>query len=146
MKVWFDDYELGETIRSPYLRIHGDDVRAYARYTHDLRCFLMSTPDDATPDRFVPPLFTLALGMCLLQQAPAVSFFPERLVAFLQFDYVEFPNNVYIGDVIHSVATVEELRPRGARGEIVFAHSTYNQRNEVIVSTRYGMLAESKEL
>lgn len=145
MKVWFDDYTRGETVNSPHLRLHGDDVRAYARYAHDMRPFLMSGPDDTAAERFVPPLFTLAVGFCLLQQAPERSFLPERLVAFLQFDFVEFHNELMVGDVIHSVATVENLIPRGKRGEIVFSHSTFNQCDELIVSTRYGMLAERKD-
>lgn len=144
MKVWFDDYEQGEVIRSPYLRVHGDDVRAYARYTHDLRPILMTSVDDEGPDHFVPPLFTLAVGMCLLQQAAERAFLPEKLVAFLQFDYVEFHHDLHVGDVIYSTAVVEDLIPKGRRGEIVFSHSTFNQRDELIVSTRYGMLAERK--
>lgn len=144
MKEWLEDYQVGDVIRSPYIRINPDDVRTYARYTHDMRPFLLASVDDDVAERFVPPLYLLAVGMCLLQQAPERSWLPSRLVAFLKFDGIQFPAAANVGDLIYSTARVEALIERGTRGKLVYHHETRNQDDDVLVSTGYSMLVERR--
>jgi acyl dehydratase len=144
VKEWLDDYQIGEEIRSPYIRINPDDVRTYARYTHDMRPFLLKSVDDDAAEKFVPPLYLLAVGMCLLQQAPERSWLPSRLVAFLEFAGIQFPAAASVGDLIYSTARVENITERGSRGTLFYHHETRNQHDEVLVSTGYSMLVERK--
>lgn len=145
MKTWFEDYHEGEYIRSPFMRIRAEDVQAYARFTHDLRPVLIASPTDLAAEAFVPPLYMLSVGMCLLQHAPERSYLPEKLIAFLGFETVKFPTAARPGDLIYSSGTVERLVPKGSRGQIVYWHETRNQDDELVVTSRHSMLIERRE-
>ena len=70
------------------------------------------------------------------------------LVANLGFDKVVTPKPVFIGDTLHAVSEIKELRESQSRpnaGIVVFLHELLNQRGEVVCKCeRSALLARSK--
>lgn len=139
MRTWLEEYAPGDEMQSPYFRIRTEEVLNYSRYTHDLRPVLFRSPDEAAEPMFVPPLYLLSLGMCLLSQSAERSYLPERLIAFLGFETVTFGGRPRIDDMIYSWARVDEVKLDGRRGQLWYRHEVRNQDGTVFVANRHGM-------
>lgn len=58
-------------------------------------------------------------------------------IANLGWDEVRFPKPVFIGDTLRAETEVVEMRPSKSRPEagiVVFRHTAFNQRNEVVAT------------
>lgn len=128
---WFDDYSVGLTISSPCRVVTDDDVRAYVRFSNDVRPLL----GQDEPGRLqVPRLYLFCLGVGLLLHAGA-GYIPTRFVAFSGFDEIDFHRTARGGDVVHSSATVTNLITRTSTGLVVYRHETSLATGELLVSS-----------
>ncbi|HWE55316.1 MAG TPA: MaoC family dehydratase [Acidimicrobiales bacterium] len=139
MRTWLEEYSVGDEMRSPYFRLRTEEIVNYARYTHDLRPLLFDTPERAAEPMFIPPLYLLSLGMCLLSQSEERSYLPERLIAFLGFQTVTFGARAQVDDLIYSWAAVDAVDLGGRRGRLWYRHEVRNQDDAVLVANRHGM-------
>jgi acyl dehydratase len=136
-KTYFEDYRLGEDIRSPGRTVTESDVVAYGMFTGDWE----ATEACLTRKRGVPDLFVSALSICLLLRAGRDEHMAHGLVAFYGFDEIAFLSRVAVGDTLHSVAHVERMRIRNEEGGIVeFSHRCLNQDNRVTLQTYHSAL------
>lgn len=58
-------------------------------------------------------------------------------IANLGWDEVRFPKPVFIGDTLRAETEVVEMRPSKSRPEagiVVFRHTAFNQRNEIVAT------------
>jgi acyl dehydratase len=133
---WFDDYRVGQTITSPTLAVTDDDVRAYVRFSNDVRPLL--DPDRAT-GLPVPQLFLFSLGVGLLLHGEG-GYIPREFVAFFGFETIDFHERATGGDVIRSTATVEELVPRDSSGLVGYKHETRSVSGALLVTSHQRIL------
>jgi acyl dehydratase len=133
---WFDDYRVGQTITSPTLAVTDDDVRAYVRFSNDVRPLL-------DPDRVnrlpVPQLFLFSLGVGLLLHGNG-GYIPREFIAFFGFETIDFHGRATGGDVIRSTATVEKLLPRNSSGLVGYKHETRTMSGALLVSSHQRIL------
>lgn len=89
--------------------------------------------------RLVNSAFTLGLVVGLTIADTTLG----TTVGNLGWDEVRFPKPVFHGDTIRAESKVLEIRPSKSRpdnGIVIFAHSGYNQRNELVVSCKRSAL------
>ena len=128
---WFEDYSLGLTMTSPSRVVTDDDVRAYVRFSNDVRPLLGQTePGSLT----VPRHYLFCLGVGLLLHAGG-GYIPTQFVAFSGFDTIEFHRAARGADVVRSSATVTGLIPRRSTGLVVYRHETSLVSGELLVSS-----------
>jgi acyl dehydratase len=69
------------------------------------------------------------------------------LVANLGFDAVVFTKSVFVGDTLHTETTVLERRESRSRpnaGIVVFEHTSFNQRGEVVARCKRTALLQRR--
>jgi acyl dehydratase len=137
---WFEDYTLGQTFESPVRVVTDDDVRAYVRFSNDVRPILGAS---SAHGLVVPQMYLFSLGVGLLLHGGG-GYIPSRFVAFFGFDSVTFHRRVHGGDTIISRATVDDLTPRTRNGLVKYRHETLLTSGEVIVSSVQRILVERR--
>ena len=139
LAAWFDDYAVGDVIESPSRVVEADDVRAYVRFSNDVRPLLhQPSPDDPLP---IPAMYLFSLGVGLLLHADH-AYIPEHFVAFFGFDEIRHECDAVAGVRIRSTATVTELTPRGRNGLVHYRHETADAAGNVLVSSRQAILVK----
>jgi acyl dehydratase len=138
---WFDDYAVGDTVTSPVMTITADDVRAYSRFTNDVRAIFK--PAAADGGVAVPQMYLFSLGVALLLHG-AGTYIPRHFVAFFGFELIEFHRDVLSGTIISSTATVTDLTPRGPNGLITYLHRTSSGDGRLLVSSSHRILVRQR--
>lgn len=137
--AWFDDYAVGDVVTSPSRVIEADDVRAYVRFSNDVRPLLHQDTADARLQ--VPSMYLFCLGVGLLLHADE-AYIPEHFVAFFGFDEIHYEQDAVTGVRVRSTATVTELTPRGRNGLVHYRHETVDAAGSVLVSSRQSILVK----
>jgi acyl dehydratase len=132
----FDQWTVGEFIEHPIRRtITETDNLLFSTMTHNPQPLHIDA-EAARASEFgqilVNSTFTFALliGLSVGETTLGV------LVANLGYDKVVTPKPAFIGDTVHAVTEVKELRPSKSRPEagiVTFEHRLINQRGEVVV-------------
>jgi hypothetical protein len=136
----FEDYTLGVTFQSPSRVVTDDDVRAYVRFSNDVRPVFGQVEQGPLK---VPQMYLFSLGVAMLLFAGG-GYIPSRFVAFFGFDRIDFHRTAHGGDVIRSTAEVVELVPRGRNGLVVYQHETRLVTGEALVSSLQRILVERR--
>jgi hypothetical protein len=136
----FEDYTLGFTFHSPSRIVTDDDVRAYVRFSNDVRPVLGQVEQGPLQ---VPQMYLFSLGVAMLLFAGG-GYIPSKFVAFFGFDRIDFHRRAHGGDAIRSTAEVVELVPRGRNGLVVYRHETRLVSGEALVSSLQRILVERR--
>ncbi len=118
-----------------------DDVRAYVRFSNDVRTLLGPTPSSALR---VPDMYLFSLSVGLLLHGPA-GYIPDKFVAFYGFDEISFLSPAFGGDVVHSVARVTGTAERGRNGVVTYHHEARRDDGEPLVSSVQRILVERQQ-
>jgi acyl dehydratase len=139
--TWFEDFSVGMEFTSPSRALSDDDVRAYVRFSNDVRpLFAQATGEPLrVPDMY---LFSLSVGLLLHGTA---GYIPDKFVAFFGFDSIAFQSAAYGGDVVHSLARVTETRERGRNGLITYEHQARRADGAALVSSTQRILVERRD-
>jgi hypothetical protein len=141
-RVWFDDYEVGDSMVSPSRRIYESDVLAYVRFSNDVRSVLRYDNPPGAALR-VPDIYAFSLGICLLLHARD-TYIPREFVAFYGFDSIRYHAPVMVGELITSTAQVTHLTTRGDNGVISLRHETADAVGACLLSSTQRMLVRRK--
>lgn len=134
---WFNDYAVGYTVTSPSRVIADDDIRAYVRFSNDVRPLVNADPPYPVPQMY---LFSLSVGMLL--HAPGGGYIPKYFVAFFGFDTIDFHRGATAGDSIRSTATVTAVTPRGRNGLVTYHHEATRADGVALVSSVQRILVQ----
>lgn len=139
--AWFEDFAIGMEFISPRRALSDDDVRAYVRFSNDVRPLL--DPSAGGPLR-VPGMYLFSLSVGLLLHGPA-GYIPDRFVAFFGFDAITFEAVAHGGDVVHSVARVSATTERGRNGVVTYEHQARLDDGTPLISSVQRILVERRQ-
>jgi acyl dehydratase len=138
--TWFEDFSVGLEFTSPTRMVAEDDVRAYVRFSNDVRPLLDHETGRAVR---VPDMYLFSLSVGLLLHGPA-GYIPERFVAFFGFDSIAFETSAYAGDTISSVARVTATAARGRNGVVTYEHRARRVDGTTLVTSTQRILVERR--
>ncbi len=132
---YFDQWQIGEKIIHEIRRtVTETDNLLFSTMTHNpqpLHLDLEAAKASEFGQILVNGTFTFALMVGLSVGDTTLG----TLVANLGYDKVTMPHPVFIGDTLHAVSEVTELRAsrsRPAAGIVTFSHQLINQRGETV--------------
>ncbi|MEM6266865.1 MAG: MaoC family dehydratase [Pseudomonadota bacterium] len=145
---FFDQWSVGERVEHEIRRtVTETDNLLFSTMTHNpqpLHLDIEAAKESGFGQILVNSTFTFALMVGLSVGDTTLG----TLVANLGFDKVVTPKPVFIGDTLHAVSEIKELRESQSRpnaGIVVFLHELLNQRGEIVCKCeRSALLARSK--
>jgi len=144
--MYFEEFEVGQTIRSPGRTVTEADVVLFAGLSGDFNTihtdaeYAATTPFGA---RVAHGLLGLALASGL---AVRTGIMEGTVLAFREIISWKFSRPVFIGDTIHIIIEVEETKaiPRLGGGSLLLAVDVRNQDNETVMKGRWSVLVQSQ--
>lgn len=132
---FFDEWQVGETIEHPIRRtVTETDNLLFTTMTHNPQPLHLDV-EAAKASEFgqilVNGTFTFALMVGLSVGETTLG----TLVANLGYDKLVMPKPVAIGDTLHAMSEVTDVRPsksRPGQGIVTWKHQLLNQRDEVV--------------
>ena len=137
----FEDYAHGMLFRSPRIEVHDDDVRAYVRFSNDIRPIADRSSASGPPP--VPQMFLFSLGVSALLHGDS-GYIPREFVAFYGFDKITFHDNTVAGTTIQSTAVVIDLVERRSTGLVAYRHETSTESGRLLVSSEQKILVRRR--
>ncbi|GMN01982.1 MaoC family dehydratase [Erythrobacter sp. MTPC3] len=132
---FFDEWQVGETIEHEIRRtVTETDNLLFSTMTHNpqpLHLDVEAAKESGFGQILVNSTFTFSLLVGLSVGDTTLG----TLIANLGFDKVVTPKPVFIGDTLHAVSEIKELRASKSRPEagiVTFVHRMLNQRGEVV--------------
>ncbi|HSG89568.1 MAG TPA: MaoC family dehydratase [Pseudomonadales bacterium] len=147
--LWFEQFEVGQRFEHDIRRtVTETDNILFTTMTHNpaaLHLDAEAMKDSEFGRIVVNSMFTFGLMVGISVGDTTLG----TTVANLGMDAVKFPAPVFIGDTLHVVTTVEEVRASKSRpnaGIVVFRHEAFNQA-DVLVATclRHGLMLRRPE-
>jgi acyl dehydratase len=143
---YFEDFVLGERVTTGERTISEADVLAFADLTGD-HSRLHVDADYARRGPFGRQIAHGLLGLSIVNGLlVGMGFLEGTLIAFREFA-CKFSRPIYLGDTIHAVATVVELKaiPRLKGGAISFTIEVIDQEGRCLQTGRWMVLVSSRE-
>jgi acyl dehydratase len=132
---FFEEWQLGERIEHPIRRtVTETDNLLFSTMTHNPQPLHLNV-EAAKASGFGQILVNSTFTFSLLVGLSVGETTLGTLVANLGFDKVVTPKPVFIGDTLHAVSEVTELRESKSRpdaGIVTWAHEMWNQRGEMV--------------
>ncbi|WP_434310216.1 MaoC family dehydratase [Hominifimenecus sp. rT4P-3] len=132
---YFEDFQIGEEMVSRSRVIDPSDIRMFSACTS--LCNRIQT--DADYCKEIPgvgkPVVAGSHLLNLIDAFYAQVVSPDGIPTFhYGYDNVEFRENVYSGDTVHTIfQLIDKTEKNEAFGVLTFEVKTYNQRGEVVV-------------
>ncbi|MBS0476667.1 MAG: MaoC family dehydratase [Proteobacteria bacterium] len=137
--VWFDEMVVGQRFDHPIRRtVTETDNLLFTTLSHNpaqLHLDAEYMKDSDYGRILVNSCFTLSLMVGVSVGDTTLG----TAVANLGWDEVRFPKPVFVGDTLHIVTEVIDLRESKSRPEagiVTFLHQAYNQRGELVASCK----------
>lgn len=144
---WFDEWKLGDRIEHPIRRtVTETDNLLFSAMTHNPQPLHIDA-EAARASEFGQILVNSTFTFSLLIGLTVGETTLGTLVANLGYDKVVMPKPVFIGDTLHAVTEVKELRASRSRpdsGIVTFEHCLINQRGERVVQCLRSALLRRK--
>lgn len=145
--MFFEEYEVGQTIKSSGRTITEADIVAFAGLTGDwnpLHTDAVFAAQHPLGQRVAHGVLALSIAVAL---AARMGFLEETLLAFREIGSWKFSLPLFIGDTIHMRAEVTRIHPvpRLHAGMVTLAVEVVNQREEIIQSGTWSVLIGSVE-
>ena len=136
-KLYFEDYEIGETFVSPARTITETDIVLFSAFTgdwHPLHTDAIYAEKTQFKGRIAHGMLGLVVGSALTTRLGPYAVLPKSFIAFYGMDSVRFTAPVKIGDTIHCEIKVTELLVKDeTRGVIGNENIIKNQRGEPVI-------------
>jgi acyl dehydratase len=136
-KEYYEDYTMGEVVRSPGRTITETDLVLYSAFTGDWYEGHTNAEYAKTTvfgQRFAHGFLTLCVGTNLLFRVGPHELFPRSFIALLGIDAMKFLAPVFIGDTITCEAELTGMAEKGdAKGILTFNTRVLNQRTERVL-------------
>lgn len=135
--LWFEQFEIGQTFVHDIRRtVTETDNILFTTMTHNPAAIHLdaeSQKDSIFGQVLVNSAFTLGLMVGISVGDTTLG----TTVGNLGWDEVRFPKPVFVGDTLRSESEVISKRESASRpdtGIVVFRHSAYNQRGELVAT------------
>lgn len=144
---YFDEWQVGDRIEHEIRRtVTETDNLLFSTMTHNPQPLHLDV-EAAKASGFGQILVNSTFTFSLLVGLSVGDTTLGTLVANLGFDKVVTPKAVFIGDTLHAVSEVKELRASNSRpdaGIVTFIHEMRNQRGEVVCRCERSALLQRK--
>jgi len=145
MAKYFDDFEVGDKLESPFRTINEKDVLEFAKLTGDsnpLHTDKEFAKKSIFGERIVHGMLTISITTGLVS---SLGIFYGTVLAFVGLE-AKFLVPVYFGDSIKTEITVidKEKTPRTSHGKAVFLCRTINQNNVLVAETKWTLLLRKR--
>jgi 3-hydroxybutyryl-CoA dehydratase len=143
--MYFEEFQIGAQVVTQGRTITEADIVNFAGVTGDYNTIHTDAEySKSTPfgDRIAHGLLGLSVASGLGMQ---LGFLDGTVIAFTGLEW-KFKNPIKIGDTIHMVGTVKQMKAMTAMGGgiVVLATRVLNQRNEVVQQGEWTLLIKSK--
>jgi len=137
--LYFEQFSVGQQFRHEVRRTvtEADNV-LFSAMTHNPAAIHLDA-EYAKTTEFGRPLVNSAFTLGLMVGLSVADTTLGTTVGNLGWDEVRFPRPVFAGDTLRAESTVVETRAsqsRPANGIVVFQHTAYNQRDEIVATCR----------
>ena len=133
--LYFEQFEIGQIFRHDIRRtVTETDNVLFSTMTHNPAAIHLDA-EYARTTEFGKPLMNSAFILGLMVGISVGDTTLGTTVSNLGWDEVRFPKPVFAGDTLHVESTVLEKRDSKSRprnGIVVFQHTAWNQRDEVV--------------
>jgi acyl dehydratase len=132
---YFEEFELGETYRTPGRTLTEADLARYAAISGDHDALDLTGVEPDLPPR-VPDLMVMVLSSGLGFRVPVGQ---PRILAFMVLE-LEAREPVRVGDTLHCRVRIEGKRAMREAGVLIEKREMVNQRGEVVQEAEYKLL------
>jgi acyl dehydratase len=144
---YFDEWQVGDRIEHEIRRtVTETDNLLFSTMTHNPQPLHLDV-EAAKASGFGQILVNSTFTFSLLVGLSVGDTTLGTLVANLGFDKVTTPKPVFIGDTLHAVSEVKELRESKSRPEagiVTFVHEMLNQRGETVCRCERSALLQKR--
>ena len=145
--LYYEEFEVGMTFQHPIRRTIGEaDNVFFSALTHNPAALHLDE-EYAKQTEFGARMVNSCLTLSFMVGISVGETTLGTAVANLGWDEVRFPKPLFHGDTIHvetEVLELRESRSRPEQGIVIFAHRTFNQRNELVASCKRSALIHRK--
>ena len=144
MGILYEDYKVGDVRETGGRTITETDIVIHAGHTgdffpHHMDAEWCKTQPFGQRMAHGTLIFSVAIGLTATVINPhAMSYGYDRL---------RFIRPVFIGDTIHTVVSIKEMRPdpkRPSHGVVVELCEVFNQKNEIVLACEHLLLVERR--
>jgi len=136
-KLFYEDYAVGEKLRSPGRTITETDIVMFSAFTgdwHPLHTNVEFAKKTIFGERIAHGMLTLCVGSALMFRLGMYAALPKSFIAFYGMDSVRFTGATKIGDTIRCEVEIENMEAKDdERGVIAAKNSIKNQKGEDLV-------------
>ena len=137
--LYFEQFDVGQVFRHDIRRtVTETDNVLFSTMTHNPAAIHLDA-EYAKGTEFGKPLMNSVFTLGLMVGISVGDTTLGTTVGNLGWDEVRFPKPVFAGDTLHVETTVLEKRESKSRplnGIVVFQHTAWNQRNEVVATCK----------
>lgn len=137
--LYFEQFEVGQTFRHDIRRtVTETDNVLFSTMTHNPAAIHLDA-EYAKETEFGKPLMNSVFTLGLMVGISVGDTTLGTTVGNLGWDEVRFPKPVFAGDTLHVATEVLEKRESKSRpknGIVVFRHTAWNQRNDVVATCK----------
>lgn len=147
VKVYFEDYEIGEKILTPGRTITETDLVMFSAYTgdwHEHHTNIEYAKTTIFGERIAHGMLVLVVGMNLALRLGENRYLPKSFIALQEINKVRFHEPVKIGDTIYLEVEVVSLTEKGKNGLVTTYSRIYNQKNKNVCTYEAEMLCKRK--
>ena len=145
--LYFEDYEIGQSVTSVGRTITEADVVAFAALSGDWN-LIHTNKEYAAGHFFGQRVAHGLLGLSIASGlAVRLGFMEDTVLAFREMGSWKFSQPIFLGDTIHVHATVTELKPmpRLDGGQVTLKVEILNQDDKIVQRGTWGVLIKSRE-
>ncbi|MGC8605771.1 MAG: MaoC/PaaZ C-terminal domain-containing protein [Desulfomonilaceae bacterium] len=136
-KLYFEDYEIGETFVSPARTITETDIVLFSAFSgdwHPLHTDVVYAEKTHFKGRIAHGMLGLVVGSALATRLGPYAVLPKSFIAFYGMDSVRFTAPIMIGDTIHCEVKVTQLLVKDdTKGVITHENTIRNQRGDAVI-------------
>lgn len=136
-KLYYEDYTIGEKLRSPGRTITETDIVMFAAFTgdwHPLHTNVEFAKKTFFGERIAHGMLTLCVGSALIFRLGMFVALPKSFIAFYGMDSVRFTVPTKIGDTIRCEVEIESMEAKDEQQGVISAkNSIKNQNGEDLV-------------
>ena len=137
--LYFEQFTIGQTFKHDIRRtVTETDNVLFSTMTHNPAAIHLDA-EYAKETEFGKPLMNSVFTLGLMVGISVGDTTLGTTVGNLGWDEVRFPKPVFAGDTLHvetEVLEKRESKSRPANGIVVFRHTAWNQRNEVVATCK----------
>lgn len=137
--LYYEQFEVGQTFRHDIRRtVTETDNVLFSTMTHNPAAIHLDA-EYAKTTEFGKPVMNSAFTLGLMVGISVGDTTLGTTVGNLGWDEVRFPKPVFAGDTLHIESVVLEKRDSKSRprnGVVVFQHTAWNQRDEVVATCK----------